>query len=234
MTTAKAIISAKFAPTNRNVTCCENYGIISAWSKLKTVDELIKHPTYRKIINEFDQLRHLKGSNIDLYRGRPKSQVCNPCPLNMGPPLPSPDLPEGRYNVAGESVLYLADSEYGVKRELANKASKILIQKFTIPLSILKIADLTVYEPRSIINAVMWHCELSNNDGYPSFIFSQTIARILKEKGLDGAKVFGVRGDFNKTYNNIFIFDPNPRWVSWVNSKMKPHILRVTNKDSII
>jgi hypothetical protein len=148
----------------------------------------------------------------------------------MGPPHSKPNLPGGRYNAPGESVLYLADSEYGVKKELANRASKILVQKFTIPISTLRIADLTVYDPRSLINAVMWHCELANSEGYPSYIFSQTIAMILKEKGFDGAMAFGVRGDSQATYNNVFIFNPGPRWENWVNLKMEPYLVRTTKK----
>ena len=230
MIKAKATISAKYTPTGRYVTCEENYETISTWSKLETYNDLINHPTYRIVSSEFSQLRLLKGSSICLYRGRPKCQVFCPSALKMGPPPSKPTIPGGRYNTPGESVLYLADSEYGVKRELAGRASKILVQEFTIPISTLSIADLTVYDTRSIINAVMWHCELANSEGYPSFVFSQTIAMILKEKGFDGAMAFGVRGDSQETYNNIFIFNPVPRWKNWVNLRMDPYLVRITIK----
>ncbi|HEY4785547.1 MAG TPA: hypothetical protein VIH57_05840, partial [Bacteroidales bacterium] len=138
----------------------------------------------------------------------------------MGPPPSDSCIKGGRYNKKGESVLYLSDSEQGVKDELQyhyGSDIKIVIQNYKIPTHQLKIADLTSYERTSLINAVMWHCELANHSGYCSIRFSQMIAEILEIQKFDGAKVFGVRGDGSKIlYNNVFIFNPLDRWKDWV------------------
>jgi hypothetical protein len=88
------------------------------------------------------------------------------------------------------------------------------------------IADLKRDNPTlsPFINCVFWFTELANKDMSPGFIFSQTIAQIIRES-FEAMIVPGVRGNDEYKYNNIVIFQPK-KWKEWLEKK-DPYEIRL-------
>jgi hypothetical protein len=63
--------------------------------------------------------------------------------------------------------------------------------------------------------------------GPDSYIFSQTVAEIVREAGFDGMVIPGTRGASGERYSNVVIFDPlqDERWRSWVKDGEQPYVL---------
>ena len=118
-----------------------------------------------------------------------------PCPKNKF--LPSE---ENRYNF-DFVAFYLAETELGVVKELGPPDGKVCILKYTMNFDELHVADLADYEFK-LVNELMFHCELSGEEGYRAKNFSQHIGKDLSLL-FDGVVVRGVRGDKNYHYNNL-------------------------------
>ena len=213
--TVLATISATFSPTGRYVTCNEEYGMVNSWSKMETREGLLIHSISNNFIKSLNDVPLKIVSSEVFYRGRccEEDQIIASS-FQMGPP-PKFLAVSNRYASQGEAVLYLSDSENGVKRELEGRPGKMFIQKFKFNYSDLKVADFSLYDSSSFLNAVMWHCELSGSEGYSSIVFSQTLAEMIRNK-FDGMLVNGVRGNDKIRYKNLVIFNPTDKWESWI------------------
>jgi hypothetical protein len=81
----------------------------------------------------------------------------------------------------------------------------LYIQRYCIPPDHLRLADFVQLEERSFLNAVFKFCEGANLPMradpttlyayHKSYLFSQTIARLVREAGFDGMIVRGVHGE---------------------------------------
>jgi hypothetical protein len=135
----------------------------------------------------------------------------------MGPPLPA-KASAHRYNRAGAPVLYLCDSVGGVRRELGADVDELYIQRFSVPVNDLHVADLTAVELPEVIRGAFYTAELIGVMGLrtplETFAFSQALAEMIAGAGFDGMLVPGVRGEREARYTNLVVFHFD-NWRSW-------------------
>jgi hypothetical protein len=134
-------------------------------------------------------------SNDFFFRGRSLSPSSNPGIEDFDFP-PAEVIEEGRYNHAGDSVLYLASSEEVCKAEMRN-APNLHIAKFRLPVP-LKILDLmspheTDNEHSDILSFMVFSTLLSakaQDKGFsrPEYVFSRFIKDCAKSLGFDAIR----------------------------------------------
>ena len=198
------------------------------WAKLAERDKLLRHPAAADFLHLLPQARLVGGSSFTCFRGRPFYGGKMPSGAGeMGPP-PLHGVPnEGRYNRAGEHVLYLSDSKGGVYRELRQEKGLLYVQKYQLPLEKLRIADFTRIPPDHLVTAIFAQaelCKVEGRGGPESYIFSQTVAELVA-KHFDGMRMLGVHGEPWARYSNVVIFkphDPKEVWQSWLESGATP------------
>ncbi|MDC0764138.1 RES family NAD+ phosphorylase [Brevibacillus sp. AG] len=112
---------------------------------------------------------------------------------------------EGRYNHAGNQVLYLSEEDITVFYEVRLPEDGIMIAQIEIP-NELKVLDLMDerFEENSIIQAIQWSSLLSApaiGDGWhrPQYVFTRFVADVAKSAGFDAIRYPSVQ--FNKGYN---------------------------------
>jgi hypothetical protein len=170
-------------------------------------------PWTRRVLRDLHKAP-LVGSPLELFRGRPRDGSIRGLE-QMGPP-PVGCAPDGRYNRAGESVLYLSDSEEGVRLEVT--AGPICIQQFLVPAPSLRIADFAPEEVSNRVHAAFDLAEracVPGRDGPNNYAFSQLLARSIFRAGFDGFIVPGVRGNSSVRYRNVVLLKPDRAWQSW-------------------
>jgi hypothetical protein len=229
------IVTLKEGHTGRTVTAADEYVRAEAWAKQETQEELLSHGGYREFQGLLLGVQILGGPALPCFRGRrelgfnAKAPACG----EMGPP------PGGRYD--GPRSLYLCRSDYGVNRELKEREGPLYIQRYCIPTDQLRLADFVQLEERSFINAVFKFCEDANllkranpttlHAYYKSYLFSQTVARLVREAGFDGMVVRGVHGEnvqdeqgqwCPKHYSNVVVFNPI-QWEKWLEPGAQPY-----------
>ena len=189
---------------------------------------LILHPAAARLTEELLTVHPIARRSILGYRGRLIREGV-PVPessRDMGPPTSDNTDDMGRYNEKGHPVLYLCESENGVRRELPGEG-RLFVQEFNLPTNEIRIADLRQLDPNGFLAATMWHTEMAGQDGYPTVRFSQVVAKIIGKR-YDGMAVPGVRGDNSQTYSNIVIFPRRLRhWPKWVVSQKEPFELKI-------
>lgn len=211
-------ISASFAGTGRYVTCDSDYAAVSNWAQAPSPGDLIAHEACARFRRELSRIAALDLSVLQCLRGRTAPFTRTPPAADeMAPPPADRTDDRGRYNRRGESVLYLSDSEEGIRRELAGRQGPIWIQRFILRPATVRIADLRLNLPGThrFMRSVLWFAELAGQQGYPGVDFSQTLAQIVGQR-FDGMMVPGVRGDGTFTYHNIVLFRPESRWRAWL------------------
>ena len=217
-----ATMSASNSRTGRLVTCGENYGRVQDWANMPSRDDVLAHPSCALLANDLLSVKPIENPAIRAYRGRALDQTGpHPTSLDMGPPKPHQTDDNGRYNRRGCPALYLCDSEYGVQREFLGEAS-LFVQEYEIAIQDIRIADLRSLTPDSFICGVLWYAEMAGRDGYPSRIFSQTIADIVGQH-FDGMAIPGVRGEQDQTYSNIVMLRQVDRWPTWLRKGIDPY-----------
>ncbi len=157
-----------------------------------------------------------------LFRGRDiqESEQRPPTVEQMGP-LPLNCIPrEGRYHRKGKRVLYLADSEDGVRREMEvwhTKGTPYVI-RIEVPLTSLRIVDFSNWPTDHLITAVFARAETCNvgQRGPTNYIFSQAVGELVSER-FDGMRIPGVRGTPGAHYKNIVLFRRLEDWSNWAN-----------------
>ena len=175
------------------------------------------------------EARRLLDDSLVFFRGRGISGG-PPSALKMGPPPQDSRPGAGRYNQDGQSVLYLCDSEEGVRRELhAWRVTGVpYVQRFRLPVSELSIADFTDVPPEHFVAAVFSKAEECKVDGRgpDSYVFSEVVAELVSAH-FDGMRIPGVRGARPVLYGNVVLFRPSPDWPKWLEPGSSPYPLEV-------
>jgi len=141
----KATWNATNGHTGRTVRGNEGYTLAISWSTKSNDGDLKSHPGHEKFTALIQEAPIVTILPIDWLRGRCPEEAPTE-PMQMGPPEHSSNNPYGRYNKVNQAVLYLCESEDGLKRELKNYCSSgnpVYVQRYTIPDG-LRIADFTV------------------------------------------------------------------------------------------
>jgi hypothetical protein len=213
--------------TGTTVLCTSANASVESWARLSTKDEMSAHPACIRFLELVKDASHWKESCV-LYRARSVAGIC-PSSNDMGPPPINHSAPEGRYNERGKAVLYLCDSEEGIRRELDHWHSQgsTYIQPYILPLAKLRIADFARLPEDRFETAVFAKAEDCKVQGRSpeSYMFSQLVAKLVCSQKFDGMRVPGVRGTGTIRYNNIVVFQPHPDWRSWLQPNAAPYLL---------
>jgi hypothetical protein len=153
----------------------------------------------------------MRGERVIAFRGRPASE-----PVvgwqEMGP---HPAPPAGRYNRAKVPVLYLCLTEDGVRRE---RAGALCIQEYELNPQSLRIADFSHEANANLLHVAFDVAERVEFDERPQRTnedFPRFLADLAFSAELDGFLVPGVRGEKDRYYHNVVLFNPIHRWESW-------------------
>jgi hypothetical protein len=219
---ASGTLSAWFKGSGRKIRADNDYSAAKEWSEESNIQSILSHPLCKRFQTELRMIDSLSIPELKCYRGRtpPFIDDLPPTSNQMGPPKPENTTENGRYNLKGFPALYLCDSIMGIKLELEDRKEPIWVQNYILPPTNLKIADLRKenISLSPFINCVFWFTEFANKDGNPTFIFSQTVAQIVKNS-FEAMIVPGVRGTDEYKYNNIVIFEPKSIWMDWIENK---------------
>lgn len=177
---------------------------------------LLDHPAAEEFRRQLQALEPLVLIEIAAYRARPADEEVNGWE-NMGPPTER-RLP-GRYNREGQSVLYLAESDYGAVKEVAHNGRRPgYLQEYVVEARELRLVDLSAAAKLSnFVHNVMdeaERCGPGDPTGPDPYLFSQVVADLVRETGFGGMRTPGLRGE-GRYYNNIVIFEPGERWREW-------------------
>jgi RES domain len=199
--------------TGRRITVDRDFYIAQKLAERSTL-ALRLSPWAWRVVHELRNAPVVALTPLALFRARPDD-----CSIHgweeMGPP-PVGRAPQGRYNRAGESVLYLSNSEEGVRLEVT--AGRICIQKYAIYAPPLRIADLGSERASNRLHAAFDLAEkacVPGRSGPATYAFSNFLARSICRSGFDGFIVPGVRGSSSIRYYNVVLFRPEGTWRSW-------------------
>ncbi|OEU66926.1 MAG: hypothetical protein BA863_07960 [Desulfovibrio sp. S3730MH75] len=203
--------------------------LVEQWAKAKNRDAFLSHPNAAKFRSMISETHVINGTTLVCYRGcyRRPDMLPRPLPNHFGPP--PPELTEaGRYNIAGEPVLYLCTTDYGIvyeKQEDNNPIKNLFCQEYILDLSVLRLADFADSNLDNFIRIVFDYTEYGLRGGNidkSDYLFSQVIAAIVEQYGFSGMSVPGVRGVPDRRYQNIVIFNPEVIWKQFVNKDVEP------------
>lgn len=154
------------------------------------------------------------------YRARPFPERDRPTdPLQFGPP-PSPGA--GRYNRAGQPALYLGRDVRGLSAEMAHYPRPGQQYYFARYLSTdsLSLVDLSDANAHAALHLAFDRAERLDVDYEPA----QLLADVIRELGIDGIIVPGVRGSPDHHYCNVVVFRCLG-WEDWVDKSHSPTLL---------
>ncbi|SFM00528.1 hypothetical protein [Halanaerobium salsuginis] len=186
-----------------------------------------------EIVSKFRCKTNLK--QILCYRGLSIESESNLNDKYIGP-APKEYITDNRYNSKNENCLYLIDDNKFIKEEICKE--NWLEQKYEIPLSDYKIADLSVDNNKinNILKLAFYMSEKGRtNSGYniesalqkrgkSKYLYSQLLAKLFKKYKWDGFFIAGVRGRKKEHYNNIVIFESIIRdWQEWISGQYYYH-----------
>lgn len=140
-------------------------------------------------------------------------------PLCFGP---SPSFAAGRYNRAGQSALYLGRTIQGLSAEMAQyaKPGQHFYYARYRPVLSLSLVDLSVADAHAALHLAFDRAERLDLDYEPA----QRLADVVRELGIDGIIVPGVRGTKSYNYSNVVIFN-SLDWATWVDISHPPELL---------
>lgn len=218
-----AIGAQRFGHTGRKVLGADAELRASEWASLSTHHEILNHNVaddFRALLEEGASA--LSGDPLVLFRGRGirDGQPLPPTVEQMGP-LPSHLTPsEGRYHRQGERVLYLADSEDGVRREMNAWLTRGVpfVIRIEVPVMSLRIVDLSDLPSDHLITAVFSRAEMCKvkGRGPDNYVFSQCVGQLVSGY-FDGMRIPGVRGEPSAHYKNVVLFRGLGDWSKWGN-----------------
>lgn len=175
------------------------------------------------LVHDFND--RLSLINTVFYRAVDKSIEGYLCSNQIGP---SPNPTDGRYNAVNEKCIYLIDTIDCLYPEL--NSSSILVQKFNIPINMLKIANLSPSN-KGIHNSLALAFDMAENGrtssgyffekelqarGRSKYLVSQLLSDCFKKNEWDGLYIPGVHGRPGHHYHNLTIFgDLVNRWQDW-------------------
>jgi hypothetical protein len=220
--TTSTVASLRYGHTGREVLGAKDERRAIEWASLPNHDAVLNHDVAAYFRAVIASAQCLSGDSLVLFRGQgiPESEQRPPTIERMGP-LPVDRTPrEGRYHREGERVLYLADSENGVRREMEawhTKGTPFVI-RVEVPVSKLRIADFSEWPSDNFVTAVFARAELCKYDhrGPGDYIFSQAVAEIVSAR-FDGMRIPGVRGVPGAHYKNVVLFRGLDDWPKWTN-----------------
>ncbi len=135
---------------------------------------------------------------------------------------------DGRYNTHSEECIYLIDDPLFLSLEIG--ASEMLVQEYKIPLSKIRIADLSENntEVENSLSLILQMTERGKTNsgfefenylqqkGMSRYLLSQSVARAFKQRGWQGMYVPGVHGGPGNTYRNLALFGKCVNdWKKW-------------------
>ncbi len=160
------------------------------------------------------------------FRGVPASKRDKIDGLRIGPRRKPKD---GRYNSPGEKCIYLIDNPRFLSAELEG-VLEMLVQRYNIPISELRIADLSVGNA-NLSNSLSLLLQMTErgttssgfdfesqleNKGRSRYALSQYVADSFKRRDWQGMYIPGVHGSPGDTYNNLVIFGACvDAWMTW-------------------
>jgi len=156
--TVRGCGAARFEPTGRNVgKSAEGHDLARHWAKLREFHELLTHTGAERLRSEVATAVPRAGQLI-AFRGR-----CSSTQLTsdqMGPPPSQGNTPSGRYGGFRAPVLYLCETEEGVRREVTPSCGeRLYIQRFVLPLKSVRLADLgSIGEPDFLNDLTLLDC----------------------------------------------------------------------------
>jgi len=221
----RAQISARNVATGRSTTANHTYSIAREWAAGTDGQSLLAHPASAQFRAALPSVPLLKtDSPLLLYRGRLFAEGKTPQANEFGPP-PNCSAPSGRYGLSGSSVLYLCNSEEGVRCEvLPSSANPTLwCQRFLFQTDALRIADFSQLPPEGFVCQVLFEAERAKSEEgcTPTFAFSQTVATLVASC-FDGMFVPGVQGADGHLYRNLVLFRQDAVWASWLDKHSPP------------
>lgn len=203
--------------------------LVKKWAGAENKEALLSHPTANKFGSMISETPVINGTTLVCYRGSYRRPDMFPRPLqhHFGPP-PLELTEAGRYNIAGEPVLYLCTTNYGVayeKQEDSNPIRDLFCQEYILDLSVLRLADFADPKLDNFIQIVFDYAEngiRGGNIDKSEYLFSQVVAATVEKKGFSGMLVPGVRGTPEHRYQNVVIFKPEIIWKQFVNMDLEP------------
>lgn len=224
------VASQRYGHTGREVLGAEAEQRVIDWAALTERDAIMTHPVVDDVRALLVSAPCLAGDKLVLFRGSGigETEQRPPSVERMGP-LPLSRIPrEGRYHREGERLLYLADSEDGVRQEMEawhTKGTPFII-RVEVPLTSLRIADFSNWPTDHLITAVFARAEMCNVDGRGpmNYALSQVIGQLVAEQ-FDGMRIPGVRGRPGGHYKNVVLFRQLEDWPNWTNPASPPYRL---------
>lgn len=233
-----AVASQRFGHTGREVLGGAAEKRVVDWASLHDHDKLAAHPVAEDLRALLSATPQLSGDKLILFRGAGirDSEPRPPLSERMGP-LPKSLIPkEGRYHREGERVLYLADSEDGVRREMEawHTQGTPYVIRVEVPLTSLRIADFSNWPVDHLITAVFSRAEMCNvaERGPKNYVLSQVVGRLVAER-FDGMRIPGVRGGPGGHYRNVVLFRQLDEWPNWIDPQMTAYRLFSPQHDHI-
>lgn len=154
------------------------------------------------------------------YRARAFPETDHPTDLlEFGPP---PFPAAGRYNRPGQSALYLGMDPHGLSAEMkrfVNPKEHFYFARY-LPLASLSLVDLSDAGVHAALHLAFDRAERLDLD----YEAAQRLADVVRELGIDGVIVPGVRGSTAHHYRNLVIFNCFD-WARWVDTSHPPERL---------
>ena len=222
---ASATIGAIHTCTGRRITADDNYQLARSWAESSSEQDFREHAGYARLEAALNHVPVVGGDDLKCWRGRPFEPNMVPNRNNMEPPPTDAAFAGGRYNRENIPVLYLSDSEDGVAREVNATGRVLWVQGFTLPVSSLRLADMSTALSDPFVNSVFWFAEGAGELGSNvSHSFSQIVSELVAHR-IDGMVVPGVRGDDRVKYRNVIVFNPHPKWPEWLEQRSDPKLI---------
>lgn len=187
---------------------------------------LLLHPLAQNVYNEIKKLSEkVEAIHIDdnYYRGRILEKEKEYCEDDFKC-APKSVVKEGRYNHAGNPVIYLADSPLTSFYEMRKPMQGIAIAEvnITTPLKVLDLIGLE-NDLNSVLNIISWSSLLSSpkeGEGWykPQYTFTRFVADCAKQLGFDAIKYPSIR---HGKHHNIVI-------LNGINDSNKIEIINIT------
>ena len=191
------------------------------WMRLNSLDQMMSHEARKRFESALLWVPTICPPS-KMFRGRhfDPSDPDRNISTSFGPP-PAEKCEIGRYNSAGQPVLYLSSTEAGVRAEIQAPLGRTLMSHaFAIPAEVL-IADLTRNDIDPLIANAFDRAEHTDSTEY----FRSNVLAHLVSSRFQGMLVPGARGTRDNQYSNLVIFSPRDLWPNWLEPASAPREL---------
>ena len=182
---------------------------------VKTPFMILKHPFAEKIAELMKNILN-KTRAIPLTEGyfRARKTKFKPYSYEDSGPPPNHIAPDGRFNHAGDGVLYVATSAELAYREMMRKPNEsfYMVQlKINIPVKIFDLTELYAYDSEVFQALVASPLLFSSRGGRgrnaPGYIFTRFISDCAKYYGFDAIRY---ASSYSSTHHNLVFFKKIP------------------------